>query len=239
MEEKKRKREEKTDTTKTKKKNPIETLKKQQKIIEGLKKSVTCQICQEIMTLPHNLDCGHAFCYECTYAWFKKSPTCPICRKGITTVPSNSWSIQQQVDLLLESLDEEETKEYQNKLKTAKENSKKNPIKLMKNPNIDPKDQVFRCAECDWELIKGKCSNCGSNHHQITHKNINNETIGDEDEDSEEGTESEVSGLFASDDEDDEEKQLDNADFQYHSSDDEDEDDYESDDNEENPIEID
>eukprot|EP01080_Neovahlkampfia_damariscottae_P011506 gene11506-4670_t len=191
------------------------------------------------MTLPHNLDCGHAFCYECTYAWFNKSPTCPICRKGITTVPSIAWSIQQQIDLVLDSLEEEELKQYNEKLKTAKDNSKKNPIKLKKNPNLDATDQVFRCSECDWELVKGNCQNCGSNHHEINHPNINNETIDDVDDDdsrNDDEDESEVSGLIASDDEE-EDGDNDLKDFQY-VSDDDDEDEY-SDGDDQTVIEID
>lgn len=44
-----------------------------------------CSICKEkhLTTLKLN-NCSHDFCSYCTYSWFKKKNTCPLCRKSFS-----------------------------------------------------------------------------------------------------------------------------------------------------------
>eukprot|EP01103_Thecamoeba_quadrilineata_P016089 TRINITY_DN5289_c0_g1_i2.p1 TRINITY_DN5289_c0_g1~~TRINITY_DN5289_c0_g1_i2.p1 ORF type:complete len:286 (-),score=25.08 TRINITY_DN5289_c0_g1_i2:225-1082(-) len=39
-----------------------------------------CSICQEKMTSPVKLACGHIFCESCISEWFEREKTCPLCR---------------------------------------------------------------------------------------------------------------------------------------------------------------
>ena len=43
----------------------------------------TCTICQDTMTHPIQLDCGHVYCEECIFKWLIQQPHCPMCRKGV------------------------------------------------------------------------------------------------------------------------------------------------------------
>ncbi|ELP94955.1 hypothetical protein EIN_250890 [Entamoeba invadens IP1] len=39
-----------------------------------------CLICQDKLTNPVKLKCGHIFCEECIFKWLVQQPRCPICR---------------------------------------------------------------------------------------------------------------------------------------------------------------
>ena len=49
----------------------------------------TCLICQDTMTDPIQLSCGHAFCEECIFKWLVQNPTCPLCRSKC--IPSKTF----------------------------------------------------------------------------------------------------------------------------------------------------
>ncbi|PNH04474.1 RING finger and transmembrane domain-containing protein 1 [Tetrabaena socialis] len=39
-----------------------------------------CPVCQDPVTTPVRLDCGHIFCEECILEWLERDRTCPLCR---------------------------------------------------------------------------------------------------------------------------------------------------------------
>jgi hypothetical protein len=219
MDEKKRKRDDFTTNDSKKIKLTQEDIIKQQKIISALKKSVSCLICQEIMASPHNLECGHAFCFECVFAWFKKSQTCPICRKGISTIPSISWSLQEQIEMLTENLNEEEKNSFNERLVLSKKNMTENSWKLISKPNLDLTDQVFRCTECGWEMNGEECSHCHAKHHEGVHPDVPTNVSVEVEVDDDSDDDSDVSNLI--DDEDADNLNPD-ADYQDDGSDDDD-----------------
>lgn len=45
-----------------------------------------CTICFRINEKQGLLDCGHFFCYDCIYEWFKKNKNCPMCRKTSSNI---------------------------------------------------------------------------------------------------------------------------------------------------------
>ncbi|KAL7720338.1 Zinc finger domain containing protein [Entamoeba marina] len=49
----------------------------------------TCLICQDSITNPIQLKCGHVFCEECIFKWLVQQPRCPLCRK--MSVPNQSF----------------------------------------------------------------------------------------------------------------------------------------------------
>jgi hypothetical protein len=43
-----------------------------------------CVICQEVFTEPTRISCGHTFCHNCIYSWFRSNrASCPTCRNEI------------------------------------------------------------------------------------------------------------------------------------------------------------
>lgn len=42
-----------------------------------------CAICQEPMSKPIRLQCGHIFCEACIAEWFERERTCPMCRAAV------------------------------------------------------------------------------------------------------------------------------------------------------------
>ncbi|VDP97148.1 unnamed protein product, partial [Trichobilharzia regenti] len=54
-----------------------------------IKESFTCSICRGLLVRARLLPCGHQFCRECLYYWFKIRHTCPLCRTRVcTNVPA-------------------------------------------------------------------------------------------------------------------------------------------------------
>ncbi|KAH8873671.1 hypothetical protein KSF78_0008124 [Schistosoma japonicum] len=50
-----------------------------------IKESFTCSICRGLLVRARLLPCGHHFCRECLYYWFKIRHACPLCRTCIRT----------------------------------------------------------------------------------------------------------------------------------------------------------
>ncbi|KXZ54917.1 hypothetical protein GPECTOR_4g989 [Gonium pectorale] len=42
-----------------------------------------CPVCQDPVTTPVRLDCGHIFCEECILEWLERDRTCPMCRAQV------------------------------------------------------------------------------------------------------------------------------------------------------------
>ncbi|CAH8543697.1 unnamed protein product [Schistosoma turkestanicum] len=50
-----------------------------------IKESFTCSICHGLLVRARLLSCGHQFCRECLYYWFKVRYACPLCRTRVHT----------------------------------------------------------------------------------------------------------------------------------------------------------
>ena len=51
-----------------------------------------CVICLENITLPETIamtDCNHLFHRECMVTWIINTPSCPLCRRFITSIPDH------------------------------------------------------------------------------------------------------------------------------------------------------
>lgn len=46
-----------------------------------------CPICNDPYNSPVILECHHIFCSECVQTWFKREPTCPMCRAKVSDDP--------------------------------------------------------------------------------------------------------------------------------------------------------
>ncbi|CAL8072617.1 unnamed protein product [Calicophoron daubneyi] len=65
------------------------TLSSDTEINQMVKEKFTCPICQGLLVRARILACGHHFCRECVYRWFRTRRMCPMCRKqGDLNVPS-------------------------------------------------------------------------------------------------------------------------------------------------------
>ncbi|KAM9658628.1 E3 ubiquitin-protein ligase TRIM34 isoform 1-T1 [Trichechus inunguis] len=69
------------------------------KILVSLEEEVTCPICQELLTEPLSLDCGHSFCQACITAHNNEAvigpegeSSCPVC--GIRYLLGKLWTNQ-------------------------------------------------------------------------------------------------------------------------------------------------
>ncbi|TKR61565.1 hypothetical protein L596_028659 [Steinernema carpocapsae] len=51
-------------------------------LLTTVRETLTCAICQDLITNPVETDCGHMYCYDCLYGGLQND-SCPICRKHI------------------------------------------------------------------------------------------------------------------------------------------------------------
>ena len=153
-------------------------------ILKNLSNNLTCSICQDLPTQPYLLpNCGHTFCYSCIKYWFHYNPSCPICRSIIGDVkPVFNHTLKLIIDSIIndlkislinyneslsskfDSLYNTWYKEKNEEFITDKKNNFPWLTKLSENWGravVDQEDGVPRCSACHWELIDGRCENCG------------------------------------------------------------------------------
>jgi rubrerythrin len=90
-------------------------------------KMITCEICLELFTNPHILECGHTYCYACIKSWSEKNETngsCPSCRNPLTIRPKLNLGMEQIVHHLVEQMDNPKRDTQLQKLSKAKEGFK-------------------------------------------------------------------------------------------------------------------
>ncbi|GAA29767.2 uncharacterized RING finger protein C548.05c [Clonorchis sinensis] len=74
-----------------------------------IKEKFVCPICHGLLVRARILVCGHHFCRECLYCWFKVSHMCPMCRRpGRLNVAA--WGIDTFLDELVQACENEELK---------------------------------------------------------------------------------------------------------------------------------
>ncbi|CAH8593010.1 unnamed protein product [Schistosoma intercalatum] len=100
-----------------------------------IKESFLCSICRGLLVRTRLLSCGHQFCRECLYYWFKIRNTCPLCRKYVNRNIS-AINIDNFLDELIENGSNEALK-YQRKQRKIEKASELLDYKLDINNSRD------------------------------------------------------------------------------------------------------
>ncbi|ESZ98848.1 hypothetical protein SBOR_0706 [Sclerotinia borealis F-4128] len=147
----------------------------------GMRGSLTCSICDQLLYEPWTLQCGHTYCYSCLCQWFipnKRKKTCPECRTAVKQIPAPAFLVKHMVEIFInrgQLMPHDETVEQHN-LKNAEETrmveqDKKGPEGLFRGSFPlrhgelwrDEADGVMRCPSCGHEHEGGPmCDNCGA-----------------------------------------------------------------------------
>ncbi|KAI9292526.1 hypothetical protein K502DRAFT_367537 [Neoconidiobolus thromboides FSU 785] len=142
-----------------------------------IKSGLNCIVCLNYYELPHNLECGHVFCFHCIKDWFLSQIRndvnlfCPLCRCNIQKVPNFCFILYEQINHQLENNPNNNSLQLLKKVKTSYQmyQDKKQDIWLDIFPKCgirstikDDDDDVERCTNCHWEVVKGVCTNCNN-----------------------------------------------------------------------------
>ncbi|KAI9650144.1 E3 ubiquitin ligase [Ciborinia camelliae] len=152
----------------------------------GMRRSLTCSICDQLLYEPWTLQCGHTYCYSCLCQWFipnKRKKTCPECRTAVKQIPAPAFIVKHMVEIFInrgQLMPHDETVE-QHKVKNAEEtqmveNDKNSPEGLFRGSFPlrhgelwrDEADGVMRCPSCGHEHEGGPtCETCGAEFDDI------------------------------------------------------------------------
>ncbi|ORY74866.1 hypothetical protein BCR37DRAFT_384309 [Protomyces lactucae-debilis] len=157
----------------------IERLQALEDDFTKLRKQLNCHICTELMFEPMVLtECGHTFCYGCSYDWLKTHKTCPTCRAKVRTKPTPIYLIRELVDVfvnrieLQSPLDEGAVlrqHQEEQRLVVASHRDDSYPGLFPDIPKhggrlVDHEDRVMRCINCHWEIDGTVCAGCGQDY---------------------------------------------------------------------------
>lgn len=163
---------------------------------------LTCAICQDIMYCPCVTSCGHTFCYNCLYEWFKskeRQNTCPNCRTRLKSRPNASLQLKNIVNMFVNMIinnnsskrkEIEEARNqamqlYEEDIELRKETF---PMLFDEQENlVDLEDGVDRCPYCHWEVHGEYCEHCNSYVIAGDRRARDDDTEREEDEDNDEG----------------------------------------------------
>ncbi|RAL62421.1 hypothetical protein DID88_004987 [Monilinia fructigena] len=130
----------------------------------GMRRSLTCSICDQLLYEPWTLQCGHTYCYSCLCQWFvpnRRKKTCPECRTAVKQIPAPAFLVKHMRHA-------EETQ--------AVESDKNSPEGLFKGTFPlrhgelwhDEADGVMRCPSCGHEHEGGPtCESCGAEFEDV------------------------------------------------------------------------
>jgi hypothetical protein len=134
----------------------------------SLERTISCEICFDVLMVPHTTQCGHTFCYSCINTWINQeriNPTCPKCRSKQEHPPVLNHALELCIQLLVPMLwGPEEQKGIQSRLEESK-----TQFKSISNPwnwnagntmFFDASDNVHRCGNCGFEVENGYCETC-------------------------------------------------------------------------------
>jgi len=84
-----------------------------QSVIQGMEAEFTCSICHELLVEATTLPCSHSFCELCLRVWLRRNnpgssrKSCPICRHRIETKAVHSVMLDNAIDKMIETMDED------------------------------------------------------------------------------------------------------------------------------------
>ena len=87
------------------------------RVMLQMNETVTCAICLGILVKTLNLSCGHSCCSGCWEDWKGSRSACPICRADISSEPSRNRTVDQIVQVLVDSggLPDDDVSEWRKK----------------------------------------------------------------------------------------------------------------------------
>ncbi|KAA8576318.1 hypothetical protein MFRU_009g02080 [Monilinia fructicola] len=152
----------------------------------GMRRSLTCSICDQLLYEPWTLQCGHTYCYSCLCQWFvpnRRKKTCPECRTAVKQIPAPAFLVKHMVEIFMnrgQIMPHDETVE-QHKQKHAEEtqaveDDKNTPEGLFKGTFPlhhgelwrDEADGIMRCPSCGHEHEGGPtCESCGAEFDDV------------------------------------------------------------------------
>ncbi|QSZ28641.1 hypothetical protein DSL72_003140 [Monilinia vaccinii-corymbosi] len=152
----------------------------------GMRGSLTCSICDQLLYEPWTLQCGHTYCYSCLCQWFipnKRKKTCPECRTAVKQIPAPAFLVKHMVEIFIsrgQIMPNDETVE-QHKQRNAEETQlverdKNSPEGLfrgtfpLRHGEVwhDEADGVMRCPSCGHEHEGGPtCESCGAEFDDV------------------------------------------------------------------------
>ena len=142
----------------------------QSSLASSLLKTITCEICFDIMTVPHITECGHSYCYSCIHTWAgtdDRKQSCPSCRKSLLTKPALNHTLQNCIAIIVANMPMREKESAMERLaekeQIFRDLSDPWPMWVSSKPQwiYDEMDDVTRCAACGCEIEDSYCSTCG------------------------------------------------------------------------------
>ena len=138
-------------------------------VTHALLKVINCEICLDVLAVPHITECGHSYCYNCIHTWASRegsNQTCPSCRKSLLTKPAVNHTLQNCISLIVAQMEESEKIAAIKRLEDAETAFRKMgdpwPDWSTSKPRwaYDAADDVNRCMECGCEIEDNYCENC-------------------------------------------------------------------------------
>lgn len=141
-------------------------------LLVSLRRSLSCEICSDVIVAPFLLTCGHGFCYTCLYEWLRCHQTCPSCRAKVTRKPIYIYQIKAMSDIFIQysrihsttsESDIIQDRQLQQEQFYAKNRLDPFPFVRDNEDYIhssrieDPEEHVMRCIRCHWEVDGPEC----------------------------------------------------------------------------------
>lgn len=137
----------------------------------ALKRSLQCTVCAELMSLPFVFECGHTFCYACSFEWLRShSRSCPTCRHVVHRKPVICYALKELCINFLNSQDLPPAEGRSSRLNQVEQEAlfkshhsafpdlfRDDSFNLHGGRLEDTEERVLRCVRCQWEVEGPEC----------------------------------------------------------------------------------